>query len=162
MTIMLDDFKFRALSEGYKATAIDPDYEAYADYVANGGTDSAGQWIEAQRKSRPHVFEIATDGNEPALFSVDAQAAYITANGAAALSQLLASNGLKIGQVKKPEPQDQSKIKGETNPYSPQFRGTEEERAARINSIIVGLGTKTASAMAKSAGKTIANQPLRR
>jgi hypothetical protein len=71
--------------------------------------------------------------------------------------------GKRPGYAEKSEEKnDDGEMKGRNNPYSDNFDGTEEQRQARIASLLRTSGSKFVSSLAKSAGKTIANQPLRR
>jgi hypothetical protein len=50
--------------------------------------------------------------------------------------------------------------RGETNPFSPKFKGTPEEKTARIASLIKTDGGKFAARIAKAAGVTLTGQPI--
>jgi hypothetical protein len=65
---------------------------------------------------------------------------------------------MKLGQVRQAP---KAEVTGSTNPYSDEFKGTPEQREARIQALIKSSATLAAQ-LAKAAGKTITNQPLRK
>jgi hypothetical protein len=124
--------------------------------------DGATSFIEHIQKSkidRPHCFSaepVEQPKNHPATTNLTAQAAYFKEHGEAATLALLSDAGLKLGQIK-PAAKDDGEMAASNNPYSDGFKG---DREARIASIIKSGGTRLASSLAKSAGKTIDNKPL--
>jgi hypothetical protein len=121
------------------------------------------EFLDESEKERPHWFAApGTDTTEhAALYSLSEQAAYLKANGEGATRALLAAEGLKLGQIKPVKVDAADSVKGSSNPYSPEFRGTEKEREARIASLINNReGTKLAASLARAQNKSITGQPL--
>ncbi len=156
--MLRDDFEAIGLAKGMREVAFE---DAWARFATFDG--SAREFFEAMKEECPHYFSApATDTVEHAAFcSVEAQGAFVREHGEAALRDLLKTEGLTPGRVKKAAAVDPAdKIKGENNPYSDSYRGTPAEREARISSLIRQGGTRLASQLAKAAGKTITGQKL--
>jgi hypothetical protein len=153
-----DDFRAIGLSMGLREVAAQ---DAWLQFATFDG--SAREFFTARKEDKPHWFatQAADTVEHTAFYSVEAQAAYCKEHGEAATRELLATEGLKLGQIKAAKVEDADSIPGARNPYSDQFRGTEAEREARITSIIRHGGARLATSLALSAGKTITNQPLR-
>ena len=110
----------------------------------------------------PHYFAApAADTVEhTAFYSLAAQAAHVKEFGEAATAELLRTEGLTLGRIKPAKADSAENIPGAKNPYSDQFKGTEEQRQARISSLIKQGGTKLAASLARSSNKTIDGRPL--
>jgi hypothetical protein len=152
-----DDFEAFAKLQGHvmSQTALDDAWEDFTKF--KGGMVD----FHADRKTRcPHRYtqpkpEPLTD--HAALYSLAEQAAYVKEHGEAATRELLANFGVKLGELKPKRPVE---IAGSNNPYSDDFKGTEEERQARIRSLLAS-GTRLPTSLAKAAGKSITGQPLK-
>jgi hypothetical protein len=157
MLISDEDMRALARAEGVREVALGDCVMGYDD------TEPFVRYLRRVKPDKPHWYAVpAVDTpDEAALHSVDAQVRYVKAHSEAELISLLASNGLKPSQTKAPAKVDAEKIPGATNPYSDQWRGTEEQRNARITSLIKSGGTALAASLARSAGKTIMNQKLK-
>jgi hypothetical protein len=150
---MREDFEAIGRRAGVREVAFEDAWMLFSDYEG-----SAGQFFKDHKEDRPHWYAANEVSDHAALYSIDEQAKYVREHGEAAARELLASFELKLGQVKH-KPKEAGD--GSTNPYSEKFAGTPEQREARIASLIkssAGLATQ----LARSAGKTITNQPLRR
>jgi hypothetical protein len=85
----------------------------------------------------------------------------------AAMAEEAAAYGARFGSTVKGVPPGSAKGEEKpaaglsSNPWSDRFNGSEEQRLAKMASIIK-TGTKFASDMARSAGKTITGAPLKR
>jgi hypothetical protein len=156
MVISEKDFEAIALALGLRKSALQ---DAMAQYPDDGAT-SVSEWLPKMRSERPHWFELQTDGTEAALYSLKDQGAYIRQHGEGAAAELLAANGLKIGQIKQAPKPDAETIKGADNPYSDQSRLTPEERQKKIASMIRSMPTSAIASIAKAAGKKIDGTPL--
>jgi hypothetical protein len=156
---LFEDFEAFGIREGHLQSALQ---DAWMDYSACGDI-SMREFFAERRKTHPHRYNTftPTDDNpeHAAFFSLAAQGAYLREHGEAATRELLASQGMKLGQVRPPAKVDAETIKGSTNPYSPQWKGTEAQREARIASLI-NSGTSLASSLARAANRTIDNKPL--
>lgn len=121
---------------------------------------SAGDFKKEMLTECSHYFQapVADTVEHAAFYSLSAQGAYVREHGEAATRELLKTEGLKLGQVK---PAPKAEVTGSNNPYSPEFKGTEAQREARIQSLIKSSAT-LATQLAKAAGKTLTNQPLQK
>lgn len=162
----IDDTDFRAivLAAGLQETAV---ADALARYHYACETTPVSEWINAQRGTSPHWWkpepnELPVD--DAILYSSDAQAKYAKENGPDALADALHAHGLKVGQVLKRPKQDTAsaaeKLKGQNNPWSPQWKGEASKREAEKIRIIKGSAS-VAAQLAKAAGVTLSGQPLR-
>jgi uncharacterized protein YukE len=158
--------------------AYDPDFyaicrmhgvrePAYADVVEQWLSDmeSLSEFLKRMKPEKPHWFSAAAAdvGEIPAaVFDLTEQGKFARENGPAATAEMLSKHGLKLGQVKQASRDTAETIKGQNNPYSAEWRGTEVERQSRITSIIRSGGTKLAASLAKSAGKKIDGTALAR
>ena len=151
-----DDFRAIGLSMGMREVAMQ---DAWLQFATFDG--SAREFFAARKQDKPHWFAApAADTVEHAVFySLSAQGAYVRERGEAALRELLKTEGLSPGKIKATPKADATT--GENNPYSDTFRGTPEQREARIASLIKSSAT-LAGQLAKAAGKTITNQPLQK
>lgn len=160
--ISSDDFNAITLGLGMREVVVESgDPMRKYDAEALSG-ESVREFFKRTAAEIPHYYSAPEPdtADEAALYSVDAQCRYAKANGDAALLGLLKSNGLTPGKVLPPIKEDPAKAKGEANPWSPKFKGTEAERAAKLASIM-RQGTKFAASMAKAAGKTITGADLK-
>ena len=125
---------------------------------------SIREYHEAKRDSRPHWYgEVSSSPIDDVLTNLTAQGAWVREVGIHAAADVLKRHGLRPGQVFTVSAADKKAAQvGENNPYANNFRGTEEQRQARIASLIKSGGTKLATSLAASAGKTITGAPLRR
>jgi hypothetical protein len=154
-----DDFRSIGLSMGVREVALG---DAWLQFATFDG--SAREFFTARKTDKPHWYAApAVETPEHmAFYSLGAQSAFVKEHGEQAARELLATEGLKLGQVKPAKAADAESIKGQNNPYSDQYKGSEAERQARISSLIKSGGTKLAASLALSAGKTIDNKPLRK
>jgi hypothetical protein len=150
------DFQAVAIQAGHLQAAI---YDAWQDFNSFDGPMI--DFFKARKETHPHryhSFVPAADSAEvAATTSLAGQAAHVKEFGADATRELLASFGMKLGQIRAPAKADPAK--GENNPYSPEFKGTPEQREARIQSLIKSSATLAAS-LAKSCGCTITGQKI--
>lgn len=155
--MLQDDFLAIGLSAGLREVAGEDAWLQFADYKG-----TARDFFKERKEDRPHWFNApAADTVEHAAFhSLAEQGKYLTEHGEAATRELLATEGLKLGQVKAPAKVDAEKIPGANNPYHQNFKGSEIERNARIASLIKSGGTSLASSLARAANRTIDNKPL--
>ena len=98
------------------------------------------------------------EADNPVLTSITAQAAYAREHGEEATRQMLAENGLKLGQVRKAAPKDYS-AKG-ANPYAPAAPGKEAARMDAIIALLKSASPTLINGLAKSAGCTIDGKKL--
>jgi len=153
------DIRAIALARGLREVALGDVIRQFPD----DGITSLAEWLESVRAEKPHWFAVVTDGteNEAVLTSLSAQGTYVREHGEAAARELLARNGLKLGEIKAPTKDEPPK--GANNPFDLKaWRGTPAEREARIASIIKSGGTRFAASLAKSAGVSITGQPLKK
>lgn len=158
---MLDsDIRSLALSRGVREVAFDDVILQFPNDDETSFTD----WLAKMKPDRPHWFKATQSSladDAPELFSIDAQGRYAKANGTEALVELLAANNLRPGEVLK-APKPDGSVKGASNPWSREFRGTDDERQAKMATLIRSLGTKACAGMAASAGVTLGMMPLRK
>jgi len=154
-----DDFNAICLSDpDFREVALDDAWTRFATYKG-----SVRDFLKEVRPDAGHWWGAASEkieADNPVLTSITAQAAYAREHGEEATRQMLAENGLKLGQVRKAAPKDYS-AKG-ANPYAPAAPGKE---AARMDAIIALLksGSPTLiNGLAKSAGCTIDGKKLAR
>jgi hypothetical protein len=129
-------------------------------FEAEGDDTPFSEWLEKQRAAKPHWFALEADAGLEVLYSVKAQGDHVREHGEAATRALLKANGLTLGQIKPRPKQDASTIKGQNNCYSDAWRGTPEQRQAKIASMIRSLGTKKVAEIAAAAGRRIDGSPL--
>lgn len=156
--MLFDDFQAIGLSMGMREVAMQ---DAWAQFAVYDGT--ARDFFKEKREDKPHWYAApaADSVGHTAFYSLAAQGAYAKEHGVDATRELLATEGLKLGQVKAPAKADPADaIKGAENPYSDAFKGTPAERDARISSLLKSGGSRLVASLAKSAGKTVTNQPL--
>jgi hypothetical protein len=154
--MLQDDFEAIGLSKGMREVAFEDAWARFATYDG-----SAREFFEAMKTECPHYFNAAADTEHAALYSLSAQGAHVKEHGEAATRALLAAEGLKLGQIKPVKVDAADRVKGSSNPYSPEFRGTEKEREARIAGLINNReGTKLAASLARAQNKSITGQPL--
>ena len=149
--------------------------------ATKGEFNSAEQvdsWYALQRIQQPNLFSASTDGPADhaehadlmlAAFqdrSPDARAKLIAAigsdaaNAAAKAWQLTGIHDYaKAGTKPNGADHAAAKEKGEKNPFAPNWKGADRNRA--IADFIVKFGTASASRMAASAGADIAGRPLK-
>jgi hypothetical protein len=158
--MLREDFDAIGLSMGMREVALDDAWARFATYDG-----SAREFFAKMKTECPHYFTApkADTVEHAAFYSLGAQADFVREHGEKATAHLLATENLKLGQVKPPAKVDNAeKFKGATNPYSDQFKGTKAERERQIAALINNRsGTGLAKQLAKAAGKTIAGQPLR-
>lgn len=154
-----EDFEAFGIRDGHLQSALQ---DAWLDYSQSGDI-SMREFFKARKETHPHRYKtfVADTNNvgHAAIFSLAAQGAFLREHGEAATVELLKTQGLKLGQVK-PAPKADATT-GSNNPYSSEFKGTEAQREARIQSLIKSSAT-LAGQLAKAAGKTLTNQPLRK
>jgi len=159
MPMLESDIRALARLSGVREVAFD-------DVIArfpNADTEGLSEWLAKIKPDRPQWFRVMTTNtdNAPELFSIDAQGRYVKQHGEDALVELLATQNLRPGETLKAPKPNGSDTKGESNPWSKQFKGTDAEREARKTSIIRS-GTKFAASMAASAGVYISGAPLKK
>lgn len=152
-----DDFRAIGLSMNVREVALGDAWLAFASYDG-----SARDFFTGMKTEKAHWFNAAADTsfNNPIYTSLSAQGQHAREFGAEATAHLLASAGLKLGQIRPPAKEDGDTVKGANNPYSDTFKGTPAEREARIASLLKTGGTRLAASLAKAAGKTITGQKL--
>jgi hypothetical protein len=153
---LYEDFEAFAIREGHLQSALQ---DAWQDYSQSGDI-SMSAFLKARRETHPHRYQTFQPdvGNvdHAALYSLAAQSAYLREHGENATREFLASQGLKLGQIK-PTPKDE--ITDSTNPYSDKCKLSAAEKEKKISALVRG-NAKLATSLAKSAGKTITGQPL--
>jgi hypothetical protein len=154
--MLQDDFVAIGLSAGLREVAAEDAWMLFATY---DGT--ARDFFKERKGDKPHWFNNfapAADSTEHAAFhSLAGQAAFLKEHSLPELVELLKTVGLSPGKIKTPVNVDATT--GSTNPYSDEFVGTAAQKEARIASLIRSSAT-LAGQLARSAGKTITNQPL--
>jgi hypothetical protein len=148
---MREDFEAIGRRAGVREVAFEDAWMLFSDYEG-----SAAQFFKEHKEDRPHWYAANEVTDHAALYSLDEQAKYFREHGEAATRELLASFELKLGQVK---PKPKAEVTGSNNPYADDFKGTPEEREARIASLIKSGGPLAAS-LARSAGKTLTGQKI--
>jgi len=104
------------------------------------------------------------DETEIIFTNVDAQAKAYAKNADETVA-LLATAGLKLGQVRAPAKVDPTaKVKGENNVYSDNWKGTEEARLEAIIRLIKSVKTpedrRRVASLAASGGRSISGKKL--
>jgi hypothetical protein len=161
-----EDFQAVGLQEGHKEPAFPDafdDYSGIGGYAQRGPYDGPMRSFFKERKvTQPHRYNSfapsADNAEHAAFFSLAAQGAHVKEFGEQATRELLATENLRLGQIKKPVAK--SEIADSTNPFSDKFSGTPAQKEARIASLINSDGGKFAAQLAKAAGKTITGGPL--
>lgn len=153
--LLEDDFRAIGLSMGVREVALGDAWQLFASFDG-----SARDFFKEHKTDKGHWFDApAADTVEHAAFhSLAEQGKYLTERGEAATRELLATEGLKLGQVKPPAKVDADKLSN--NPYADNFKGTPAEKNARIASLIKSGGTSLAASLARAAGKTITGENL--
>jgi hypothetical protein len=145
MTMASEDIEALARLEGFSETAIATDV---LRQFPNDDSISFRDWAKAIKPSKPHWIEAkpAVAGDE--LYSIDAQSAYLKANGEAATIVHLARHGLKLGNVsrqsaaeKSAQPDVKAKSVSTDNPWGDKWRGTPQEAEAEKDRLIKKFGT---------------------
>jgi hypothetical protein len=165
----IEDFNSVGIQAGHKQGALN---DAWADFSGIGGYAARGPYdgpmvnFFKERKVtasfRYHDYAPAADNPEHAcLFSLKAQGEHVREFGEAATRELLASQGLKLGMIKKVEKDDPDD--SANNPYDDNFlkSHTPAQREDRIKSLIKSNAT-LATRLAKKGGKTVTGQPLQK
>jgi hypothetical protein len=156
--VLRDDFDAAARRHEHLDAALD---DAWADFATFNG--SMEQFFVARKKTHPHRYKVeAVDTTAaPELYNVDAQVRHARANGEDATRVLLASHGLKLGQVLKAKSEGNN-LTESTNPFSDRFKGTAAEKSAAIGRLLTSKGgSKLVRDLAAAGGKTIDGLPLR-
>ena len=117
-----DDFRAIALTDGVREVALN---DLFANFQGHDG--SVREFLKEIKPSRPHCWtatQVAGTPDEAALYSLEAQGAYLKANGEPATRALLAAEGLKLGQIRKAAKVDHAT----NNPYAPAKPGEDMRR----------------------------------
>lgn len=157
MGLYLTRDDFEAIGRQFGANELAAD-DAWMDFATFDG--SAREFYAARKVTHPHRFTSfapADDSAEHLAFtSLSGQAAHVKEFGEAATRELMASQGMKLGQIRAPA---KNEITESTNPWSDQCKLSPDAREKAISLLIRTQPTKAAS-LARSAGKQITGQPL--
>lgn len=153
---LFEDFEAFGIREGHLQSALQ---DAWQDYGQSGDI-SMREFFKARRETHPHRYQTfvpdAGSVDHACLYSLAAQSAYLKEHGENATREFLASQGLKLGELK-PTPKDE--VTESTNPYSDKCKLSAADKEKKISALIRGNAT-LATQLAKSAGKTLTGQPL--
>src|SRR5260370_41351130 len=118
------DIRAIALARGVREVAVPDVLLQFPD----DGVVSVSEWLAEMKPERPHWFAPPAGAETTALTDLTAQGAFVRQVGAERASEVLAKHGLKLGQIRAPTAEKPGEVKGENNPYSANFKGTDEKR----------------------------------
>jgi hypothetical protein len=164
--MLREDFDAIALSRKspklpVREVALDDLWMVFATY---DGTAKA--FFDEQETARPHAFAVTVDPeSENEIFTnVGKQAEYCREHGEVETARLLATAGLKLGQVRAPAKVDPlANVKGVSNPYDNAWKGTEEARQKAIVALLASKdpdALRRVASLAKAGGRSISGQKL--
>jgi hypothetical protein len=155
-----EDMRALARQQGVREVAFQDCILGYDD------TEPFVTYLKRIKPEKPHWWnapEVETVENK-IFYSLAAQSEYVKAHGEKATADLLATEHLKLGQVKAPVKVDPlAKIKGVSNPYDDAWKGTEEARQAAIVALLASKdpdALRRVASLAKAGGRSISGQKL--
>jgi hypothetical protein len=151
-----DDFRAIGLRMGMREVALQDAW----DLRFNTYDGSMTEFFTAMKTEAPHYFAAPVENSveHAAFYSLGAQAAYCREHGEAATRDLLATEGLRLGQIK---PAVKIAFDKDNNPYDRvTYRGSEAGRQKAIADLIKSKPSLSAD-LAHKAGRTIDDLPLR-